>query len=227
MKAHEFTSLIITAFLSTTIISIVTLEDRESFDCHDEKLENLIDTNQRKWRNYDFVMGDCLFERFIEENSIDKSDRSSIDFYSLLEKLERIVKQNLEYNKRQLEAAKRDASNELAAINKMRYDLKVKSVTRQSNRNSLILNKLLEEAKVEVSIVASQIDSTMEYCLRSNTRIANNSSEMILRDIEDNKIGEKCSSRMNDTLIMARALCKQLDAQYALQQLAYKLYQLA
>lgn len=190
--------------------------------CRGQPLEELID-DRGKWRAYDFVAGNCLAQRFIEQF---KDNDTNIDIYSSLRKLEKLVARNLQLYKEQLEAVKDDA-NGLAKISKIKYDLRVTTVSRQTKRSALILNKMLEKMRVQVGLADNQINTAMEECLRA-IEMANRNSGFPSKSSLNNGDGlkDKCSRRLGDTLAMVIALCGHLDAQSALQQLTPRILQL-
>lgn len=199
--------------------------------CGEPPEEHLLDENGN-WKSYEFVMGNCLARRFIRQFGDNETD---LDIYSALAKLEKLAEENLSSFDKQLEIAKSDAGA-LAKINKMRYELKISSAIRQSKRKRSIVNKLLEEARVRVSLADNQINAAMEECLRSSQTRHNGDTAARRRDgrVDDNDDNDvhgngrqdKCSEKINDTLIEARALRRHLDAQVELQLLACKISQL-
>lgn len=184
----------------------------QAFVC--PNLDELIDYERVHWKSYEFIMGDCLMERFIE-----LAKGKQVDFRPLLEKLEQNVLINLRLLEQELQVTKDKIAEQSTAFNnKMRHEVKVKNAERQFKRNKSMLNRMLESVRVRVTLAKGEINSQMEKCLLSGA----------LKKVDkDFRYSQSCTSQqINKTIDMALKLYKQLDAQNALQELDHRLRQL-
>lgn len=144
-----------------------------------------------KWRNYDHIDENCLVKLFTSESS------DPIDFYPLLSALENQTNFHLNYYDEQ--------------INNITSSLKSKSIKDELSsraelkllkRQRLGLDRMIEAARVQTSVIETEIREVMDRCLKVANRGGN--------------FDERCLKEKQDILSRTKDLCDYLRAKRSL-----------
>lgn len=139
---------------------------------------NYLQNSPRKWKSYEFVLGNCLVKRFLTtaikirrqrhrdgQAANEPGEPRTVDFYLLLVTIESAAARNLNL-------IRLNHDQELASLatdkemtnNKIRYELKFKASTRQAKHDSRVIENLLDLARVRAALQESRINELMDEC---------------------------------------------------------------
>lgn len=191
--------LVLTIFQSTTLRQIVA----QSFDevtaseelessrrCDATKLSDQIADG--KWKNYDFVLDNCLIWTFIEED---------INFYAILRNQKSLTTRLSDYHR----DAIRHPISASERGNKIKLELALKARSRESNRVIMKLNKLSEESEMQVALVEVEIRDFMDRC-----------NLALYHQREQRSLITDCAKMKERTLDGVKQLCDRLRGQNAI-----------
>lgn len=110
-----------------------------------------------KWKNYDFVMNNCLVKKFIEE-----SGNEDTDFYRALSSFEKLAELRVERLQQEISNVNKERASGI------RGQLEMKANIKKLQQQKQAVLTMIQDARMGVTLLEVEINTLMLKCFYTN-----------------------------------------------------------